>query len=158
MLSGVATFVDAEQSWRVEYAIDIDDAWCTTRCTVRGSSGDRHVATALARDAEGRWTVDGRRSATLDQCEDVDLGFTPATNLLPVRRLQLAIGETAHVRAAWVQFPPLRVEVLEQDYTRLDANTYLYESAGGTFRRELIVNEHGLVVDYPGLWIADQEA
>jgi hypothetical protein len=42
--------------------------------------------------------------------------------------------------------------VLEQTYTRLSESTYLYESAGGAFRRELTVNDDGFVVDYPGLW------
>jgi hypothetical protein len=85
-------------------------------------------------------------------CIDVDLGFSPSTNLLPIRRLKLAMGARANVRAAWVRFPELTLEVLEQTYTRMAELTYLYESAGGEFKRELTVNSDGFVVDYPGLW------
>ncbi|MFL5563303.1 MAG: putative glycolipid-binding domain-containing protein [Gemmatimonadaceae bacterium] len=155
LLTGVATFAESGRSWRVEYAIDCDEAWRTRRCTVRGSADEIRAALDVSRDERGRWTVDGRAHALLDGCEDADLGFTPATNALPIRRLRLAIGAKAHVRAAWVRFPELRVEVLEQDYTRLGPDQYLYESAGGSFRRELTVNEHGLVLDYPGLWVAE---
>jgi hypothetical protein len=37
-------------------------------------------------------------------CLDIDLGFSPSTNLLPIRRLTLAVGEAATVRAAWLPF------------------------------------------------------
>ena len=67
------------------------------------------------------------------------------------------MGASADVRAAWVRFPELAIELLEQRYTRLAAHRYLYESAGGTFRRELTVDDHGFVVDYPGLWIAHHD-
>jgi hypothetical protein len=91
----------------------------------------------------------------LQGCTDVDLGFSPSTNLLPVRRLGLAIGARAPVRAAWVRFPELTLEVLEQAYTRVSATTYLYESAGGAFRRELTVNSAGFVLEYPDFWRAE---
>jgi uncharacterized protein len=90
----------------------------------------------------------------LNGCDDIDLGFSPATNLLPIRRLELAVGAKAAVRAAWIRFPELTIEVLDQVYTRLAEDRYLYESAGGSFRRELIVDDIGFVIDYPDVWTA----
>jgi hypothetical protein len=99
----------------------------------------------------------GDRSVRPDliDCIDIDLGFTPATNVLPIMRLDLAIGSAADVAAAWVKFPEFTVERLDQRYTRLSEHTFLYESAGGSFRRELTVNEFGLVIDYPDFWRAE---
>jgi uncharacterized protein len=85
-------------------------------------------------------------------CLDVDLAFTPATNLLPLRRLGLAVGESREMTAAWVRFPDLSVEPLAQRYTRLDEHRVRYESLGGAFTAELEVDELGLVVTYPPLW------
>jgi len=85
-------------------------------------------------------------------CLDVDLAFTPATNLLPLRRLGLAIGESREMTAAWVRFPDLSIEPLAQRYTRLDERRVRYESRGGAFTAELEVDELGLVVSYPPLW------
>jgi hypothetical protein len=85
-------------------------------------------------------------------CLDVDLAFTPATNILPLRRLELAVGESREVTAAWVRFPDLSVEPLAQRYTRLDERRVRYESRGGAFTAELEVDELGLVVRYPPLW------
>jgi hypothetical protein len=112
------------------------------------------VSLEVGRDSAGKWTVGGTPAAGLDGCDDIDLGFTPATNLLPIRRLRLAVGAKATVRAAWIRFPELTVEVLDQVYTRFAEDRYLYESGGGAFRRELIVDDIGFVVDYPGVWTA----
>jgi hypothetical protein len=109
----------------------------------------------LTRNAQGEWDADGRTVAALGDCIDVDLGFSPSTNLLPIRRLSLAVGDHAVVRAAWVRFPTLALEVLEQVYTRLGTNSYRYESAGGTFRRDLTVSEEGWVTEYPDFWRAE---
>jgi hypothetical protein len=155
-LSGLATVSDSGRACRLEYDVQCDASWHSRRCTVRGTLGTEQVALLIARGEAGRWTVDGQALAAIDGCEDVDLAFTPATNLLPIRRLQLAIGHRAQVRAAWVRFPRFDVEVLEQHYTRLADDRYLYESAGGAFRRELRVDEHGLVLEYPGLWVAER--
>jgi len=85
-------------------------------------------------------------------CLDVDLAFTPATNILPLRRLALAVGESREVTAAWIRFPDLSVEPLPQRYTRRDDRLVRYESRGGAFTAELEVDELGLVVRYPPLW------
>ena len=83
---------------------------------------------------------------TLEGCTDVDLGCSPSTNTLPIRRLSLAVGASQTIQAAWVRFPELTVTSGTQTYTRLDESTYRYES--GTFSAELVVDEDGLVASY----------
>jgi len=78
-----------------------------------------------------------------------------ACNMLPIRRLNLGIGQEAKVRAAWLRFPGFALEPLEQIYRRLDASTYRYEVADGSFAAELKVNASGFVTAYPNLWQAE---
>jgi hypothetical protein len=85
-------------------------------------------------------------------CTDLDLAFSPATNLLPIRRLSIPIGNTTEVRAAWLGFPEFDLALLEQSYHRIDASRYRYESMEGTFSTELQVGSHGFIFRYPGLW------
>ena len=144
--------VESGQPCRLDYEITCDLNWVTRRCSVGGYIGATTIALDVSRNDTGEWTVGGAPAMTLGGCDDVDLGFSPATNLLPIRRLGLAVGARAAVRAAWIRFPDLTTEVLQQVYTRLTVDHYLYESAGGTFRRELIVDEVGFVLDYPDLW------
>ena len=90
----------------------------------------------------------------MEGCIDVDLNFSPSTNLLPIRRLGLAVGEEAEVRAAWLRFPSFTLEPLPQLYRRLSDDTWRYESAGGAFVRDLTVNGDGFVDRYPGFFEA----
>jgi uncharacterized protein len=75
--------------------------------------------------------------------------------LLPIRRLDLKIGQAATVVAAWLKFPSFALEPLPQVYRRLDEATYRYESSGGEFVADLQVDPSGFVLDYPGIWNAE---
>jgi hypothetical protein len=154
-LSGVVLLADDGRPCRLDYRIECDAAWHTERLQLSGHLGSEPVALELTRAADGEWRADGRPVPELRGCVDVDIAFSPSTNLLPIRRLELAVGDSAPVRAAWVRFPALNLEVLEQVYTRLAADTYRYESADGTFRRDLTVNAEGLVTEYPDFWRAE---
>jgi uncharacterized protein len=151
-VSGVAVVVESARPCRVEYDVTCDEDWVTRHCSLRGYVGAAPVALDVHRDLSGSWTVDGVDAPILQGCTDIDLGFTPATNTLPIRRLKLEVSQSAPVRAAWIRFPEFTAEVLDQVYTRQAEDRYLYESGGGIFRRELHVDSFGCVVDYPGLW------
>lgn len=154
-LRGTAVLADEGRPCRASYAVDCDAEWTTVRATVSAHVGGASRTIELTRSAAGEWRVDGAARPELAGCTDVDLSFSPSTNTLPVRRLRLDVGGRAGVRAAWVRFPELTVEVLEQVYERTGAHAYRYESAGGAFRRDLTVDDEGLVRDYPGLWRAE---
>ena len=154
-IDGVVIVVVSGQPCRIEYDIRCDARWLTRDCVIRGHVGERSVHLEMRRDPTAVWTIGGTEVLALQGCDDVDLGFSPVTNLLPIRRLALPVGSNAIVRAAWIRFPELTAEVLVQTYERLSTDRYRYESAGGAFRRELQVDEFGCVIDYPGLWRAE---
>lgn len=154
-IAGVAVLTSDGRPARLDYEVRCDAGWRTRSATIAGWIGEREVRLTLERDAGDRWRVAGAGVPALDGCRDVDLAFTPATNTLPIRRLRLAVGTEAAVRAAWVRFPDLSTEVLEQTYRRTAPDRYHYESAGGAFRRELALSGAGFVTSYPGLWEAE---
>jgi hypothetical protein len=158
LLNGVAVFVETGNPCRIEYDIRCDAQWTTRECLLRGSIGARRVQLEIERNGAAGWSIEGIEIPGVRGCDDIDLGFSPVTNLLPIRRLALPIGGHALVRAAWIRFPELTVEVLEQTYARVASNRYHYESAGGSFRRDLVVDAFGCVVEYPGLWRAEATA
>jgi hypothetical protein len=157
-VDGVAVLVESGRPCRIEYEIRCDARWMTQRCVIRGHVAERPVSLDVARSATGVWSIGGAEVPALEGCDDIDLGFSPSTNLLPIRRLALSIGAHAIVRAAWIRFPELTAEVLVQTYTRTGVDRYVYESAGGAFRRELQVDTFGNVIEYPGLWRAEATA
>jgi hypothetical protein len=151
-IAGVTVLFSEGQACRAEYAIECDPQWVTRSANVEAWIGERTVRAAIARDAEGQWIYNGQPCDAVTGCVDVDLNFSPSTNLLPIRRLSLDIGASARVRAAWLRFPSFTLEPLEQTYLRLSENRYRYESAGGTFVAQVNVDDAGLVVDYGEVW------
>lgn len=159
-------FVEAENQWivrgtvltlsstaaEVRYEIVCDRQFCTRRAriTLRNALGER--TTEVVRE-NGHWHQDGAQVEKLGGAIDIDLGWSPSTNTLPIRRLGLAVGESSGpITAAWVQFPELKLQSLEQGYSRLDDRVYRYSSDGGRFQAKLLVDEHGIVEEYEGFW------
>ena len=153
-LSGVAVFAHGGQPCRLAYTVACNGAWHTVSTTVSGWVGDRPVAVEIAVDARHCWRLNDVDCPSVSGCTDIDLNFSPSTNLLPIRRLDLGVGQEARVRAAWLRFPGFSLEPLEQRYRRLDESTYRYTSAGGRFTAELAVNAAGFVTRYPGFFEA----
>jgi hypothetical protein len=118
--------------------------------------GDREIQIEVMVTSEQHWFLNDKVSRTVAGCVDLDLNFSPCTNLLPIRRLELAVGQGSQVNAAWLRFPSFRLEPLPQVYRRVAATTYHYESHGGLFATELKVNETGFVTQYPNFWERDE--
>ncbi|HEX2089228.1 MAG TPA: putative glycolipid-binding domain-containing protein [Actinomycetota bacterium] len=134
----------------VRYTVRCDPSWTTEDVDVVAESSGTRQRLRLAA-AGGRWRSNEGSVSALDGAVDVDLGVTPSTNTLPIRRLALDVGEHADLIVAWVRFPDLAVVRSDQRYTRLAENLYRYES--GSFSRDIEVDELGLVTKYPGLFV-----
>lgn len=158
LLSGTALFAHDGLPCRLDYRVLCDAVWLTESATVEGWAGGERVRHHLAADADRRWLLDGVEQPQVKGCIDVDLGFTPATNLLALRRLDLPVGVQSEVRSAWLDFPAFAMEPLPQSYRRTSDLTYAYESQGASFTAELRVNTVGFIVDYPGLWREERDS
>ena len=156
-LNGSLEAEEAGVDARLRYVIDCDERWRTRAALIEGTASDRTVHVALVADGAGAWSRDGAPLPALAGALDVDLGFTPATNTLPIRRLGLAVGETRLVRSAWLRFPELRLEPLEQTYTREAEYVFRYRAMvdGEPFVARLDTDAFGRVLRYEGLWEAE---
>jgi len=148
-LRGTVLTHEGKEPVEIRYSVTVDAGWVTL---------DAEVLVAFA-GAELREPVElgdlwsGReRPPELADCVDVDLGFTPATNTVPIRRLGLEVGEEAEIAVAWLRWPELRVERALQRYARVGDGRYRYRQED--FSAELLVDELGLVLEYEGLWRA----
>ena len=151
-VEGTAVFIHEKQPVRLNYQIICDTAWQTLSAEVEGWLGNSDIRIEIKTDPTHHWWLNGIEQPAVMSCIDLDLNFSPSTNLLPIRRLSLAVGEAADITAAWLRFPDFKLEPLPQRYSRLEETIYRYESAGGQFVADLNVNRSGFVLDYPGLW------
>ena len=156
----LAGLLEAEENnvpAQLGYVIECDRDWRTRQASVTGSASGNPIRLEVSADGEGHWSLNGAPMPLVEGALDIDLGFTPATNLLPIRRLNLAVGRRADVRTAWVRFPELRVEALEQSYEREAERVFRYEAwvDGERFEARLDTDEFGRVLLYEGLWEAE---
>lgn len=145
-LSGVVVASYDERPIDASYRVTVDERWATRSVAVTVDELTQPRRLRLDRSADDTWTIDGVAAPMLDGCVDVDLGVTPLTNTLPIRRLDLDIGVEQQIDVAWVRFPELRVERGRQVYERVTADIWRYSS--DDFTAELAVDEDGLVISY----------
>lgn len=151
-LSGAAVFLEARRACLLHYEVTADRAFRSKRARVIGCFGKRAIDIEIRSAGIGRWRVEGEIRSDLDDCLDIDLGFTPATNLLVIRRLALAVGEQAEAPAAYLELPRMRFIALPQHYRRTTRTEYAYESPTAGYAGTLRVTPLGAVVRYPGLF------
>ena len=141
---------------RLRYRIRVDSAWRVRAVDVDLWDPEQRRL-SLRSDGDGNWLDgDGLPQANLRGCIDVDLTATAFTNTLPVRRLNLKLGESQVIDVAYIWTPQLIVEAVQQRYTCLEQPTdgarYRYEGLGTGYQTELEVDAAGFVIDYPQLF------
>jgi hypothetical protein len=154
-LEGHTAAVEDGLAWAVRYLITLDAGWRTRHARVWGRSEAGVHELTLEADGSGGWLVDGAAAPRLDGCLDVDLESSACTNTLPVHRLGLEVGEAADAPAAYVRALDLRAERLEQRYLRVEDDgkrlSYDYAAPAFDYQGQLVYDESGLVLDYPGI-------
>lgn len=155
LLDGAGAVRDDHGPWSVRFSVITDRGWRTRSAFVEVLGPEGLERVTLEVGATGTWTVDGRPWPPLDGASDVDVSASPMTNTMPVRRLNLGVGEEAEIVAAWVDTPSLAVHRVHQTYRRLpDLNglaAFQYTDPGyGPFT--LTVDALGMVVDYQSLF------
>ena len=141
--------------YRLTYALDAGDGWLTRRLAVRiTEAGGAERSVLLEHDGSGAWRRDGADVPELAGALDCDLGFSPLTNLMPVRRhgLHERAGEQ-DLLMAWVDVPSLDVVPYRQRYTHLAPGRVRFASLErhDGFTADLELDADGLIEHYPEL-------
>jgi hypothetical protein len=137
--------------FEVDYRVECDESWQTRLVRISDAAGGRIIE--LRATGDGTWTDGGNAALPhLNGAIDVDISATPFTNTLPIRRLELAIGDSADIRTAYIAVPEFTVSADPQRYTRTAERTYRYDSLDSDFTRDVTVDQDGFVLDYPGLF------
>lgn len=150
-LAGRLVGVAEDRPLEVAYEIACDRYGATDRLTITQAHGAETRTLKLVRMGAG-WRRNGRPAPQLSGCLDVDLGASPSTNLLPIRRLAGTGGRAFEIRAAWVSFPDLDVQPSRQLYELIGERLWRYRNLDSGFTAEIEVDRFGLPIDYRGVW------
>lgn len=152
ILGGTILAMDDQGHAEARYEVVCDAAWRTerTQVSLRDATGERSLRLTTR---DGRWYRNANEETGLRGCVDVDLGWSPSTNTLPIRRLALLVGRSSGpLIMAWIRFPELTIEPLPQEYQRVSERAYRYTSRGGAFAADIEVDDTYVVVNYQGIW------
>lgn len=167
--SGVAIGSDPEP-YKLTYTLDTAAGFLTSRLTVAALGDGWRRELTLRRD-EGSWRADveqdgavalpdaGGDMALFADALDPDLGLSPLFNTMPVLRYGLHRGGSADdFVMMWISVPDLGIHVSPQRYTHVEDRAqgehvvrFAAVGEGEDFVADVIFDEDGLVVDYPGI-------
>jgi uncharacterized protein len=126
-------------TYRLTYEIETDSAFVTERFLGECETSNGSKRVELRRGVE-----------LVGDTLDVDLGFSPLFNSLPVLRDRLLDGGSPReYTIAFVTVPDLDVSPAQQQYIPIGPEIVRYRA--GTFVADIEFDSHGFVVDYPGL-------
>lgn len=151
-ITGTVLAADEGVPLRVDYRIECDEEWSTRLVDVDQSRAGKRSRLRLVQDRPGHWLKNNAEDDSLAGCTDVDLGITPSTNTLPIRRLAIPVGNRSEINAAWVRFPELDVTRTAQSYRRVSEREFVYENLQSGFRATIAVDDDGFVHQYDGVW------
>lgn len=157
-LEGTASFFEAGAIASLRYRVTCDRNWLSQCGHVVGWAGDQSIEWTIGQNDRGAWMLNEREFPELNGCQDLDLGFTPATNLLQIRRIALAPGAAAEVPVAWLDTSSTTLALLPQRYARLSDRRYDYASPTVSYQAVLDVTPSGFVRTYPTLWELDRSS
>ena len=153
-IEGAAVFDHEGAVANLSYRLDCDRYWSSMAASVTGWVGARSIDISIERTRQGDWSVDGSTVDVLSGLEDIDLGFTPASNTNAIRRLNLREGDETTTTAVWLDTEDWTVKPLLQSYRRDRKDAYYYKSPLHDFRAMLLVDDFAGIKEYPGLWTA----
>jgi hypothetical protein len=135
------------------YSVATGEGGEVSRVSVRSVSAGGERQVTLNRSEEGIWLVDhgqGAKRTDFDGAMDVDVECCVLFNALPMRRLGLHTKPGEHtLPMVYVSLPDLSVELVRQHYSHVERGVTSFTY--GDFTAELVVDEEGIVLQYPGL-------
>lgn len=142
------------------YRIDVDPTWQTRSASLAVDVEGDVLEMSLARSEAGLWSSPSSKITVGLRTTDVDLYLTPATNSLPIRRLDIPIGEHRDIVAMLVAPDDVTgkwsVEPSTQRYHRTAPNTYRFTSFDETgvenFIADLVIDDDGIILTYGDHW------
>ena len=147
MIEGNAVFEQAGRPASLAYRLCCCKDWRTRRASVSGWIGHDALDLTIERHGAQDWRVNGTPAPAMAGLDDIDLGFTPATNTSALRRLDLREGAGATCVALWLDTEDWTVKRLTQSYRRTGPRTFAYASPKHGYRANLETDDFGAVTE-----------
>jgi hypothetical protein len=156
-LDGAAIFRHRTGPALLAYTVRCDAQWRTVSGRIHGFVAERAVDTVVARRGSV-WTLNGAPVRGMEHLLDLDLSFTPATNLQQLRRVPIAENQSVRLNVAWLDADAGTLTELAQTYERRGQDAYWYRAPSVGYEGLLELAPNGFIRNYPNLWVAESPA
>jgi uncharacterized protein len=153
--------------YRVDYRLDAGQGFVTRELELTSVGEGWRRRLVLLHDGSGGWRAaledegdppggawDGELP-DLSEARDIDIGFSPLTNSMPILRHGLHREGAHEFVMAWVSIPDLRVTASRQRYEHVGGDaagaTVRFLEVDDEFTADLELDRDGLLVSYPRL-------
>jgi len=155
LLSGTAVFNHPAGPACINYSVAADLLWKSRRGTVQGFMAGKTFSHVITHASDG-WYLNDTLIKGLEHLQDIDYGFTPATNVLQLRRVPIPLGKAMEVPVVWFDAEATTLIELPQRYERLDETTYRYSASTVGYHGQLeLLSRNGFVKSYSDLWVIE---
>ena len=148
----VAGATGAHPAFSASYDLVTDEAGATKRLSMSVSLAERDRQLSIARDEENMWLItdhQGQSRGAFEGALDVDVVFSPFFNALPIRRTGVYTrSESVTVPVVYVTLPQFAVNPASITYSSGSDGIKVYSPVA---EATITVDEHGFILDYPGL-------
>lgn len=135
----------------VTYRLVIDYTWLIQEFhMVSEINGIQH--TLKGKKTGNQWEINDVINSDFNGFEYIDISLTPFTNTLPINHLVLNENRSKEINVIYIDVLNSQIKPVSQRYTKLEPYKYLYENTNNDFKATILVDETGLVINYPGLF------
>ena len=142
-----------QKIYKVEYRIITNPNWETVFFEIISHHNNLTQLIRFESDGKGNWKENGRKNDQFNGCFDVDIPLTPFTNTLPIRRLKLGEHQAQKIQVIYCDILEQQIKPVHQKYTCISNTKYHYENVPNDFEATIEVDQAGLVIDYPSLFV-----
>ncbi|WP_160136523.1 putative glycolipid-binding domain-containing protein [Chryseobacterium sp. c4a] len=140
-----------DKIYAVDYQLTIDSEWNIQEFMIESEINT--VKNRLTgKKYQHEWKINNMINADFDGFNFIDISLTPFTNTLPINNLKLAENDTQEIKVIYIDVLNNLVKPVTQQYTRIATHTYHYDNLQTDFKSDIVVDENGLVVNYPKLF------
>ncbi|MEJ5105718.1 putative glycolipid-binding domain-containing protein [Chryseobacterium sp. MYb328] len=138
--------------YTVDYQLIIDLNWNILEFIIE-SEVNTVKNKLTGRKLQDEWEINNVINPDFKGFPFIDISLTPFTNTLPINNLQWAENDSQEIKVIYIDILNNLIKPVTQQYTKIDKHTYHYDNLQTDFKADIVVDENGLVVNYPGLFV-----
>lgn len=140
-----------DKMYTVDYQLILNKDWTMLDFLIE-SEVNTIKTKITGKKQQDHWEINDLIHPDLKGFKYIDISLTPFTNTLPINNLTLTENHPQKIEVIYIDILNNHIKPAKQQYTQTSPTGYLYENIETDFKANILVDEDGLVIHYPGLF------